>query len=350
MAGCYQVVILKIDLHVPPEQFDYQAYRQVQQAISAQLANDPDVFLIKKDLEEIVLIVKGTTPERLQAHKRSLMETIHQTVQPLGCGLIVGSGACKQRITELSQSFVEGLINVQNASSNGSVKTGNQVSHANLLKINKSAVDNYLRCGVTEEFDDFFDTFVQPLSEAALKSYLVKNYIIMDIVLTTAKFASELGGNLEQLIPGLSTIETTLSEVTTIEQLREQVQQILIGALEFRDTQASSQYTSMLQQVYAYIEQHYTNSNLSLNDVANLASLSPCHFSTVFSQETGRTFKEYLTELRIQKAKELLRTTALKSFEISYQIGYNDPHYFSYVFRKQTGLSPKEFRAQAQAG
>jgi two-component system response regulator YesN len=57
-----------------------------------------------------------------------------------------------------------------------------------------------------------------------------------------------------------------------------------------------------------------------------------------------------LTEIRMRKAKELLRSTTLRSFEIADQIGYNDPHYFSYVFRKQTGLSPKEYRLQSQQG
>ena len=90
--------------------------------------------------------------------------------------------------------------------------------------------------------------------------------------------------------------------------------------------------------------------NLSLNQVAAQVNLSPSHFSVVFSQETGQTFKEYLTEIRINRAKELLRMTTSRSAEISYQVGYNDPHYFSSVFRKNTGLSPTEFRLQAQAG
>ena len=77
---------------------------------------------------------------------------------------------------------------------------------------------------------------------------------------------------------------------------------------------------------------------------------SPCHFSTVFGAETGRTFKEYLTDIRIKRAKELLRTTTLRSSEIADQVGYNDPHYFSLVFRRTTGLSPKEFRLQVQQG
>ena len=90
-------------------------------------------------------------------------------------------------------------------------------------------------------------------------------------------------------------------------------------------------------------------SPISLTEVAAQAHLSPSHFSTVFSQETGQTFKDYLTEIRIRTAKDLLRTTTLKSFEIADQVGYSDPHYFSYVFRKHIGLSPKEFRLQAQA-
>jgi two-component system response regulator YesN len=80
--------------------------------------------------------------------------------------------------------------------------------------------------------------------------------------------------------------------------------------------------------------------------VASEVSLSASHFSVVFSQEAGQTFKEYLTEIRINKAKELLRMTSLRSADIAFQVGYNDPHYFSSVFKKNTGLSPIEFRSQ----
>jgi two-component system response regulator YesN len=102
----------------------------------------------------------------------------------------------------------------------------------------------------------------------------------------------------------------------------------------------------LLQQARQYVERHYMDPNISLNEVAGQVNHSPSHFSAMFSQESGMTFKQYLTEVRIKKAKELLRTTAARTYEIAYRVGYADPHYFSYVFRKQTGLTPSEFRGQ----
>jgi two-component system response regulator YesN len=64
----------------------------------------------------------------------------------------------------------------------------------------------------------------------------------------------------------------------------------------------------------------------------------------VFSQEMGETFRDYLIRIRIERAKELLRTTTLKCYEVAYQSGYNDAHYFSHIFKKATGLSPQSYR------
>jgi len=346
IAGAYLVVVIKIELRDRTAQFDYREYEQVRQVVSSLIEDNPDMFLIKKDLEELVLIMKGSAPDALLMQRDALLNLIRQRAHTTKCTLAIGSGTPKKRITDICPSFMEALIDVQAVTQRGNGHIGNGVGKAELLKINKSAVDSYLKCGVKEDFDDFFDTFIRPLGESALKSYIIKNYLVMDVVLTTAKFLNELGGNIDHVIPDLNFIE----DLQTVEQVREQVQAILLSALMFRDGQATKQYAGMIQQARDYIDNHYRDSNISLTEVAAQAHLSPSHFSTVFSQETGQTFKDYLTEIRIRTAKELLRTTTLKSFEIADQIGYSDPHYFSYVFRKHIGLSPKEFRLQSQVG
>jgi two-component system response regulator YesN len=349
IARCYLVVVIKIELGDPSEQFDYYEYQQAQQIVSSLVENNPDVFLLKKDMEELVLIMKGNTPEYVQEERDFILEQIERQVKETRCKLTIGLGASRTRIADISQSFVEALVNLQHAASERA-GPDDGVDKAELLKVDKSAVEDYLKCGVKEDFDDFFDAFIRPLGETVFRSYIVKNYILMDIVLTTARFVSGLGGDIDQVVPGLSHVETTLTHIKTIEQIREQVQKILVSALVFRDSRTYSQHAGIIQQAKEYIDRHYMEPTMSLNEVAAHVNHSPSHFSAVFSQETCTTFKEYLTEIRIKKAKELLRTTSLKSFEISCQVGYSDPHYFSYVFRKNTGLSPTEFRLQTQAG
>ncbi len=340
LARAYLVVVIKIELSDPTASFDYQRYAATCNAVSRLVESDPAVLLINKDLEEIVLIMKGEAGEALLTKQAALCALITQQSNQTGCQLAIGSGAPKSRITDICTSFVEALANLQSAAHHNGANNG--VARAELLKINRSAVESYLKCGVKEDLDEFFDTFIRPLGETVLASTIVRHYILMDVVLTTAKFLSDLGGNSDQIIPDLDLIE----DIRTIDQIRQQVQAILLAALAFRDHRVASQYAALIQRACAYIDSHYADANLSLPEVAGQANLSPSHFCTVFSQETGKTFKEYLTEIRIQRARELLRTTALKSFEIAEMIGYSDPHYFSYVFRKHTDLSPTEFRCR----
>ncbi|MDR1495845.1 MAG: helix-turn-helix transcriptional regulator, partial [Clostridiales Family XIII bacterium] len=87
--------------------------------------------------------------------------------------------------------------------------------------------------------------------------------------------------------------------------------------------------------------------DIGLNDAAKVANVSTTHFSALFSQQMGKTFVEYLTEIRMERAKEMLRYTDMKSGDIAEKVGYNDPHYFSFLFKKINGCSPRTYRAAA---
>ena len=104
------------------------------------------------------------------------------------------------------------------------------------------------------------------------------------------------------------------------------------------------QYRDLIEQAVLYIKQNFSDPELSLGDVASHTNLSSSHFSTVFSQSLGRTFVEYLTEQRLTEAKRLLKETDWKLSNIASEIGYNDPNYFSYIFKRKEGISPKEYR------
>jgi len=341
----YLVAILKIELSDCTEQYEYEEYQQIQDAVTGLIEKNPDALTLKREWGDLILIMKGNTTEFLEEERDFLLAEIRQEVAKTRYKLTVGVGATKEQTADICQSFVEALAYLQN-SVNGDGGLNHAFEQAELLKVDKSAVENYLRSGVKDGFDGFFDEYLKPLGETALKSNLIRNYIFADVVLATAKLVNDLGGEVDKVVPELNSMDILMSSIKTMEQLREQVRKIVTTALAYRDGQPKGQYKGLIRQANEFIEQHYADPDLSLNEVAALVNLSASYFSVVFSQETGHTFKEYLTGIRISKAKELLRMTGLRSADIAYQVGYNDPHYFSSVFKKHTGLSPIEFRSQ----
>ena len=119
---------------------------------------------------------------------------------------------------------------------------------------------------------------------------------------------------------------------------------LILGVREMKDV--TDEMPSVINEAKLYMAQNYSNPNLMLTDVANAVNMSKSRFSTVFSQYTGQTFTEYMIHLRLGKAKELLRSTNYKNSQIADETGYNDSHYFSYIFKKNTGMTPSEYRAQ----
>lgn len=121
---------------------------------------------------------------------------------------------------------------------------------------------------------------------------------------------------------------------------------LILGTREMKDV--SEEMPAVISEAKLYMAEHYSNPNLMLSDVAKAVNMSKSRFSAVFSQYTQQTFTEYLMTLRLGKAKELLRTTNSKNSKIADETGYNDSHYFSYIFKKNTGMTPSEYRAQYQ--
>lgn len=122
---------------------------------------------------------------------------------------------------------------------------------------------------------------------------------------------------------------------------------IILGSREMGE-HPDEKTPAVISEAKLYMSLHFSDPNLMLQDVAKAVSMSSSRFSTVFSQQNGQTFTEYLMYLRLQKAKEMLRTTTERSSQIAREVGYNDSHYFSYIFKKNTGMTPSDYRAQYQ--
>lgn len=115
-----------------------------------------------------------------------------------------------------------------------------------------------------------------------------------------------------------------------------------------RDRESNNQSERILKKALSYIEENYSQETLSLNLVAGEVNVSANYFSAIFSRAMQVTFVEYVTGKRMEKAKKLLRQTQMHTGEIAQEVGYKDSHYFSFVFKKTQGCTPREYRAGAR--
>jgi two-component system response regulator YesN len=113
-----------------------------------------------------------------------------------------------------------------------------------------------------------------------------------------------------------------------------------------QDAQEQAQegpHAHVLKRARAYMAAHYMQS-LTLEQVAEHVALAPTYFSRIFKQEMGCTFVEYLTQIRLEEAKRLLRTTGMSVTEISYAVGYQSPNYLSELFKTVEGVTASAYR------
>ncbi|MCL2486142.1 MAG: response regulator [Oscillospiraceae bacterium] len=108
---------------------------------------------------------------------------------------------------------------------------------------------------------------------------------------------------------------------------------------------ANKRYSALVENGIAFLDEKY-DTNLSLDEICEYLSVSKNYFSYLFKHDTGTSLWAYLTKLRIDKAKDFLESTDLKSYEIAYKVGYDNPSYFAKLFKKYVGKTPNEYRME----
>lgn len=134
-----------------------------------------------------------------------------------------------------------------------------------------------------------------------------------------------------------------ISAISTVGELESFMAEVL-GCLSGKSGAGSPVYGRMVLEGIEYLEKHF-DSNISLDSLCASLAVSKNYFCYLFKRETGESIWSYLTQIRLKRSKELLLTTDYKSYEIAYKVGYDNPSYFSRLFKKSTGLTPNEYRA-----
>lgn len=209
--------------------------------------------------------------------------------------------------------------------------------------LNPTILQKFLSNGLLEETENFVQDYFYAIGQEPMESVVFRSYVILNVRFSVLSFLKELGCDTKTLEP--EDTEKILAESgRNMESIIAYAEKLVSQAIQLRDRNSGNKNRSILKTAVDFIDQHYMEEDMSLNKAANAANVSANHFSALFSQNMGQTFIEYLTSLRMDKAKEYLRCTGMRSSEIAGEVGYKDAHYFSYLFKKTQGMTPSDYR------
>ena len=209
--------------------------------------------------------------------------------------------------------------------------------------LNPVILQKFLSNGLLEETENFVKDYFYAIGQEPLESLVFRNYVTLNVRFSVMSFLKEIGCDTRTLEQ--EDTEDVLSESSkSLENAIAYAEKIISQAIALRDQNSGNKNRSILKTAVDFIDSHYMEEDMSLDKAANAANVSANHFSALFSQNMGQTFIEYLTNLRMNKAKEYLRCTSMRSSEIAGEIGYKDAHYFSYLFKKTQGMTPSDYR------
>jgi two-component system response regulator YesN len=356
-------IALSVDIDQFPEDYGRQdkelmrfaVYNVVQEV--AERENGSAVF---RNRDERMLVLLSGEEDSLYDQAQWISENIRQLIEEyfkftvtVGVGRVGGSLAelpftYESALSALEYRFLLGInkvISIMDMEGNRARSTSEEEQQEQervhkLTSCMKTGTELELKEAVEEVINHYRTAF------PSMKQCYTH---IQRLIITVIRAIDDLGLKEEDVFgKGVNPI-THIYAFQTLEELeewlhdhcRDAVRQIVANRNDFCENQ--------VRNAVAYLKEHYPDAELSLAKVCRHVHMSTSYFSSVFKTRTGKTFIEYLTGARMEKARELLKLTTLKTYEIAAKVGYQDPHYFSILFKKHTGDTPTEYRQKSSA-
>ncbi|MFV0313973.1 MAG: response regulator [Anaerotignum sp.] len=277
-----------------------------------------------------------------------LEDACRESKRILNYPLSIGIGFVVDKLEDIEASYSGAREAVEYSKIAGNVIYINDVEpvRGSILRLDEKAEArlNYaLRFGDEESIISCVEDIAQKMNRVGLRHSGVQAYVIgiLNAVLSVVQ-KYELD---ETLIFGeYADYSGVISGIVSSKELSDWLKAISFSISACLTKERVGSTKALIREAKRYIEENYTNSELSLETISTHLHMSTTYFSTVFKREVGESYTSYLTGVRLEQATRLLKDTDDKTYSIAAKVGYDEPNYFSYVFKKRYGVSPNKFR------
>ncbi|WP_426452571.1 response regulator [Paenibacillus sp. S-38] len=308
-------------------------------------------IVFQSNNEKTIAVLCGDHAEVLQVEAVSILENISQSVKEylkftvsIGVGSICNSlhhihHSHKKALAALDYRFFLGKNQIIHISD----IEGRTEEHIPYDKFWERKLINCLKSGTKQEIEAIVENIMKNIKDSYLtmdRCYIHIQQIIVSIIdaLDELEIRDGHRGSIH---------ERPLTEIYALKTLDEVEDWLKVYCTRITDIITETRINlCKMQAIKAeeFIKMHYSDATISMDMVCKYLVLSTSYLSLIFKKHTGETFKSYLTRIRVEKAKEFLKCTDLKIYEIADRVGYTDPHYFDLIFKKTTGMTPTVYR------
>ncbi len=300
---------------------------------------------------QLVLSIRGKDTKKLDEY---FIDFRHRLLMEFGVDFFIGIG-----------KTVVNLRDVCESASDAREMLGFRFSYAdrgvininNLVPFRKSAMigPNMVFEKVIESFESCnlgqmslrIDELVEYVRRRPNVSKTSIRRTMIELMIRILNIASNAEIPVEDVLDGREPYNWILQQNHT-EIIVEWIMQVSAELISRMKAQQENRVNATVKKACVYIEEHLSSQDLGLASVSDYAGLSASYFSQLFKNEMGVGLNNYISDLRIQRAKELLTKTNLTNEEISLQSGFSTVHYFSRVFGKSVGMTPGQYRKKEQ--
>ncbi|WP_256758797.1 response regulator [Cohnella sp. WQ 127256] len=299
----------------------------------------------------VLTLISGADPVELQEEAMRHAEEIHQAVTSiLPVKVSIGIGDASELGSNVSFAHETALSALEYRfaiGSNSIIRLSDMAQRSNReafpIMSWESELITKLKTGTMEEMEIWVTKLFSVFRDQLYPGDICQIYL-QRIVLTLMHTLYEMNSDLAQLPQNAESLTQKVTKFTTLYDTEEWMKTLCTEAVSKIKSSRENFNSLQIAKSIEYFKAQFNNPDLSIKSVCNHITMSTSYFSTLFKQYTGKTFIEYVTHERMEKAKELLNLTSMKSYEIAYEVGYSDPHYFSGAFKKHAGDTPTDYR------
>lgn len=307
-----------------------------------------------RKVRESIFIMLGESKQQLENESEMIRQRLHKYEEHSpDRSILFGIGRVESRIKGISLSFSEAdeeknyskiIRKYSTKETERDIESKKELHH-----FKRRDLIEFLKVGKECDIESFSRSYSSYLQTGNVRSQFTIYYFLMDFTITITHYLkeSETKTDNSEVMKEISQLEMNASWIRYYDEVISYMEKMLKLVLSTRNG-STIHYSQSVQMAVNFIHQRFDDSQLSLQTVADAVNVSASYLSHLFSQETGTTLIEYLTNIRIEKAKELLKTTQNKTYEIANQVGYSDSHYFCRTFKKITGMTTRQFKNQMQ--